>query len=102
MNAHRWIGNDDSKCEHHNLVDFTAEPFALILGWKSSRDSVPCLIGHYRLNLMTLSEAGFVSNPEGKKVRLRFFHAPNGCIYIQPFGSNSDALLIGEFRDRLF
>jgi hypothetical protein len=93
----KWIGNDDSQRHHHGLVTFDEEPLDIILKWKSSTTAPPKLIGYFRLYLQNLCDADYVSKPRNGKVRLRFYHASDDCIYIQSLINNAPALIIGKF-----
>jgi len=91
----RWNGNDATDRNHHGLVPFAEQPFDLVLGWKRSGDSSFRSVGCFRLNLANLVKAGYIEAAKRGKVRLRFFHDIDGCVYVQakPGGSR---LLVGK------
>lgn len=97
---HKWIGNDDTQRHHHGLVRLDDQPFEIILKWKTASDAFPKLVGYYRLHLQNLRLAGYVADPRGGQVRLRFYHGHDDCVYIQPLNRNAPALDIGKLQDK--
>ena len=94
--ARVWNGNDTSARNHHGLVPITQSPLDIALFWKTSATAVPRLIGFYSLNLSNLLAAGYVGPTKTGKVRLRFYHDLDDCIYIEPLSKPRKKLLIGK------
>ncbi len=94
--ARDWTGNDNSRRNQTGIVDLGESPLRLRLSWKKSpKDSVH-LIGVYDLYLEQLRLDGYVRDESTtkNKIRLRFYHAHDGLIYIQ-VNSNGPKLPIG-------
>ena len=94
----RWTGNDATDRNHHGLVSAKEEPLDIVLRWKASADATPQRVGFYRLHLGSLVAEGFVPAARAGKIRLRFYHAPDGCIYIQRNAPRAPVLLIGRVQ----
>lgn len=92
----RWNGNDATDRNHHGLVKANEDPLDITLRWKASANAMPQIVGFYRLHLESLAADGFVPPPRAGKIRLRFYHAPDGCIYIQQNAPRAPALLVGR------
>jgi hypothetical protein len=92
----QWTGNDATNRHHHGLVNATEDPLDIVLQWKASASAPTQLVGYYRLYLNSLTAQGFLPLPRAGKIRLRFFHARNGCIYIQRNSPDAPGLLVGH------
>jgi hypothetical protein len=92
----KWTGNDASNRHHHGLVNATEDPLNMVLRWRASASAPVQLVGYYRLHLNSLVAQGFLPLPRTGKIRLRFYHAPNGCIYIQRNKPSAPSLLVGH------
>jgi hypothetical protein len=97
--ARHWNGNDATQRNHHGLVPFNESPLEIVLHWKSSKTAPPSVIGCYRLDLTNLQMAGYISAPRNGKVRLRFYHDHDDCIYIEPLAVPRRRLLIGKYEE---
>ncbi len=80
-----WIGNDTNARSHHSIVYLTEGSLRLRLSWKKSTKDLPKVIGVFDLLLRQLRDKGYVRSEKGIEdgIRLRFYHDPNGIIYIQ-------------------
>ena len=94
---YRWVGNDDIYRHYHSLRKLTGKPFPLVLRWKASTKATPRLIGCYVFNLQTLLRAGFIRLEKPGKVRIRFVHASDDGIYLEPLQTNAPRLLVGRY-----
>ena len=95
--ARRWNGNDKSQRNHHGLIPYNQLPVDIVLQWKTAPSAPLRLIRFYRLYLANLVEAEFISAPRAGKVRLRFYHEFDDCIYIEPLYDRGRRLLIGRY-----
>jgi hypothetical protein len=80
-----WTGNDTSARQHHSIVSLSEGRLRLRLSWKKSRDDSPRVVGVFDLQLQQLLDKQFVRVEKGVEnaIRLRFYHDPDGMIYIQ-------------------
>jgi hypothetical protein len=93
----RWNGNDTSARNHHGLVPISESPFDIALYWRTSAAANPQLVGFYRLNLANLQAEGYIGPTKDGKVRLRFYHDTDDCIYVEPLVRPRKKLLIGKY-----
>ncbi len=82
---HNWTGNDEIARNYHAVVDLGDSPLRVSLSWRKSPNHPVRLLGLFELQLMQLRKAGFIRNEPNKvnKVRVRFYHAHDGLIYVQ-------------------
>jgi len=76
----------------------SSSPFDIILHWKQSATATPKVVGFYSLNLLNLQAAGYIGPTKNGKVRLRFFHDADDCIYIEPLSAPGKRLLVGKYQ----
>lgn len=93
---HRWTGNDCSHRHHHSSVQSGADPFELVLHWKTGPSETPHLIGCFRLHLAKLLEADYIRRDAPGHVRVRFFHDHSDDIFIEA-KAGGPRLRVGKF-----
>ena len=71
----------------------------VVLHWKKSLAATPRLIGYFRLHLDQLCEHGYVGRQEDGQFRLRFYHAPDDCVYVEPLSGPRRRRLIGKYEE---
>lgn len=79
----KWIGNDAKGRHHQNKVSRTETQLYMHLSWKAGSDAPVQFVGCYELDMVQLLAQGYLRADGPDAVRLRFFHADDGNIYIQ-------------------
>lgn len=95
----RWTGNDRTQRHHHGEVPAAQTTVDMVLKWKTGPRATPRLIGYFRLHLDQLCAQGYVGRQKDGQFRLRFYHGPDDCIYIEPLFSPRRRLAIGKYED---
>lgn len=93
----RWNGNDASQRNHNGVVSLDDDPLYLRLAWRRSSSAPAVPVGCFRLDLRQLLAEGYgreEPNHPGH-IRLRFYHADDGVIYIQ-VNRSGPALAVGR------
>ena len=92
----QWTGNDKSARNHNGAVRFRESPLFIRLFWKETPTSSIKEIGSFKLNLSLLASENYVRTLDNQTLKLRFYHAKDGRIYIQR-GHRWRGIPIGEF-----
>lgn len=77
---------DDNEQHYHRQMRITESPVYINLSWKATKNSQVYNLGIFRLDLKKLLAAGYIRlEKEGYEddVRVRFYRANNGMIYLQ-------------------
>ena len=83
----KWVLNDSTNSNFHNVVNLQESPLYLHLSWRRSAKDPIQFVGIFRLDLPGLLHYGYV-RPEpkdsyGPEIRLRIMRARDGDFYIQ-------------------
>ena len=88
---HTFTLRDDNQQHYHRAVALKESPYYVALAWRAERGSPVHDLGIYRLDLLCLLQRQHIrveSPQRSDQVRVRFFRAADGWIYIQ---ANIDA-----------
>ena len=94
----KWVLNDATNSNFHNVVNLNESPLYLHFSWRrSARDPIQ-FVGIFRLDLPRLLQHGYV-RPEpkdsyGPEIRLRIVRVRDGDFYIQ-VNQDGPRLLMG-------
>jgi predicted DNA binding CopG/RHH family protein len=78
----RWVGNDANQRNHHGRIPSGENPVFLDLSWKKDKRSTPEPVGAFRIDVEALAKEGYLAPDPAGGIRLRFFHASDGSIYL--------------------
>jgi hypothetical protein len=82
----RFTLRDDNAQHYHRKMLIIQSPVYVELAWRATAKSQVHSLGVFRLDLRSLLSAGYI-RPErpnlGDEVRVRFYRATNGIIYLQ-------------------
>jgi hypothetical protein len=87
VESHRFTLRDDNGQHYHRAVRVAESPYYVALAWRANRRSPVHELGTFRLDLPALLDAGYIrlDRPGAEhEVRVRFFRAEDGWIYLQP------------------
>ena len=94
----RWVLRDDNRQQFEGSVPLADDPAYLELRWKPSIRGQEQLVGLFRLHLVRLADAGYVSadkaSEDDEAVRVRFHRGERGVVSIEPV-DGSPALPVG-------
>ncbi len=84
--AHLYTLRDDNNQHYHRAVALKDTPYFVELAWRAARNAPVHTLGTFRLDLPALLKAGYIRSESSRvadEVRVRFFRAGDGWIYLQ-------------------
>ena len=82
----RFTLRDDNQQHYHRCVPMAQSPLVVRLAWRASAEAGIHPIGQFQLDLPVLLRLGYIrlEQPgDPSRVRVRFFRAGDGMIYLQ-------------------